>query len=207
MTFDSAGKDFSVSSIFSDNAFSGVDRVSDANQIDLGVVSRVIDATRGEWPNDKPLFVRLSCVDWVEGGLTLDDQVQVTGVLPDDRTIVVERFRDEIGDWRVCILSTFGTRVHAPWAIAVQRRLGERFDTSVEVMWTDDGIVLRLPDAMDALSIDDLVVANRILAHENVVDGYGHVSFRHPEHPDRRDTDRPLLRCFVDAAEQFRVNR
>ncbi|MFZ9629291.1 MAG: Lhr family helicase [Ilumatobacteraceae bacterium] len=88
----------------------------------------------------------------------LDDQVQATGALPDDRTVVVERFRDEIGDWRVCILSTFGTRVHAPWAIAVQRRLGERFDTSVEVMWTDDGIVVRLPEAIDDLPIDDLMV-------------------------------------------------
>ncbi|MFM7046146.1 MAG: helicase-related protein, partial [Ilumatobacteraceae bacterium] len=87
----------------------------------------------------------------------LDEQALATGVLPDDRTVVVERFRDEIGDWRVCILTPFGTRVHAPWAIAVQRRLAERFDAHVEVMWTDDGIVLRLPEAVDALPLDDLV--------------------------------------------------
>ena len=87
----------------------------------------------------------------------LDEQVAATGVVPDDRTIVVERFRDEIGDWRVCILSPFGTRVHAPWAIAIQRRLGERFEAHVEVMWTDDGIVLRLPEAVDALAADDLL--------------------------------------------------
>jgi ATP-dependent Lhr-like helicase len=90
--------------------------------------------------------------------LYLDEQAAATGVVPDDRTVVVERFRDEIGDWRVCILSPFGTPVHAPWAMAIQRRLAERFDSPVETMWTDDGIVLRLPEAADALSVDDLVI-------------------------------------------------
>ena len=51
----------------------------------------------------------------------LDEQAEATGVVPDDRTIVVERFRDEIGDWRVCLLSPFGTPVHAPWAMAIER--------------------------------------------------------------------------------------
>ncbi len=90
--------------------------------------------------------------------LYLDEQAAATGVVPDDRTVVVERFRDEIGDWRVCILSPFGTPVHAPWAMAIQRRLAERFDAPVETMWTDDGIVLRLPEAADALSVDDIVI-------------------------------------------------
>src|SRR5690606_4943185 len=58
----------------------------------------------------------------------LREQVDATGVLPDDRTIVVERFRDEIGDWRVCVLSPFGTPVHAPWAMAIERRLIDRYD-------------------------------------------------------------------------------
>ena len=53
----------------------------------------------------------------------LGDQAETTGVVPDDRTVVVERFRDEIGDWRVCILSPFGAQVHAPWAMAVAARL------------------------------------------------------------------------------------
>ncbi len=88
----------------------------------------------------------------------LDDQVQATGVLPDDRTIVVERFRDEIGDWRVCILSPFGASVHAPWAMAIERRLSERDDIPVEMMYTDDGIVLRLPDAAERLPLEDLVI-------------------------------------------------
>ncbi len=88
----------------------------------------------------------------------LNDQVEAAGVLPDDRTIVVERFRDEIGDWRVCILSPFGASVHAPWAMAIERRLAERYDIPVEMMYTDDGIVLRLPDAADQLPLDDLVI-------------------------------------------------
>src|SRR4029078_8255036 len=77
----------------------------------------------------------------------LDDQVDATGSLPDDRTIVVERFRDEIGDWRVCILSPFGARVHAPWGLALQARLGERWGADVEVLWSEEGIGTRLPAA------------------------------------------------------------
>jgi len=88
----------------------------------------------------------------------LDEQAQATGVVPDDRTIVVERFRDEIGDWRVCILSPFGTPVHAPWAMAIERRLVERFDMPVETMWGDDGIVLRLPEAADEIPLDQLLI-------------------------------------------------
>ena len=53
----------------------------------------------------------------------LDEQLEATGAVPDDRTVVVERFRDEIGDWRVCILSPFGSRVHTPWGLAIEARL------------------------------------------------------------------------------------
>lgn len=88
----------------------------------------------------------------------LDEQAQATGVVPDDRTVVVERFRDEIGDWRVCILTPFGTPVHAPWAMAIERRLLERYDMPIETMWSDDGIVLRLPEAADAVPLDDLII-------------------------------------------------
>ncbi|HEX7134621.1 MAG TPA: helicase-related protein, partial [Iamia sp.] len=87
----------------------------------------------------------------------IDDQV-AEGAVPDDRTIVVERFKDEIGDWRVCILSPFGARVHAPWAMVLQARLTERWGTPVELMWSDDGIVLRLPEAYDELPLDELLV-------------------------------------------------
>jgi ATP-dependent Lhr-like helicase len=88
----------------------------------------------------------------------LDEQTEATGVVPDDRTIVVERFRDEIGDWRICILSPFGTPVHAPWAMAIERRLIDRYDIPVETMWSDDGIVLRLPEAADELPLDELII-------------------------------------------------
>jgi len=88
----------------------------------------------------------------------LDEQAEATGVVPDDRTIVVERFKDEIGDWRICILSPFGAQVHAPWAIALRVKLGERLGSEPELMWSDDGIVLRLPDGVDELPIDELLV-------------------------------------------------
>ena len=70
----------------------------------------------------------------------LDDQREATGVMPDDRTIVVERFRDEIGDWRVCVLSPFGGRVHAPWALAIETRMSSAMGIEVEAIWADDGI-------------------------------------------------------------------
>ena len=88
----------------------------------------------------------------------LDEQAQATGVVPDDRTVVIERFRDEIGDWRVCILTPFGTPVHAPWAMAIERRLLERYDMPIETMWSDDGIVLRLPEAADTVPLADLII-------------------------------------------------
>jgi ATP-dependent helicase Lhr and Lhr-like helicase len=82
----------------------------------------------------------------------LDEQAEATGAVPDDRTLVVERFRDEIGDWRLCIHSPFGARVHAPWATVLRARLAEHFGDeawSVEVLWSDDGIVVRLPEAAE----------------------------------------------------------
>ena len=88
----------------------------------------------------------------------LGEQAEATGVVPDDRTIVVERFRDEIGDWRVCVLSPFGTPVHAPWAMAIERRLIDRYDLPVETMWGDDGIVIRLPESADELDTDVFVI-------------------------------------------------
>jgi ATP-dependent helicase Lhr and Lhr-like helicase len=77
----------------------------------------------------------------------LEEQVEATGTLPDDRTIVVERFRDDLGDWRVCLLSPFGAQVHAPWAMAIERRL-QTVGLDPEIMWADDGIVLRLQEAV-----------------------------------------------------------
>ena len=76
----------------------------------------------------------------------LADQIKATGVAPDDRTIVVERCRDELGDWRICVLSPFGGRIHAPWAMAVVERARAETGLDVETMWTDDGFVVRFPE-------------------------------------------------------------
>jgi ATP-dependent Lhr-like helicase len=88
----------------------------------------------------------------------LREQEQATGVLPSDRAIVVERFRDEIGDWRVCILSPFGARVHAPWALALAARLRESLGLEVNFIWSDDGVALHLPDADAPPALAELLV-------------------------------------------------
>jgi ATP-dependent Lhr-like helicase len=76
----------------------------------------------------------------------LDDQRAATGSLPDDHTLVLERTRDEMGDWRLCLLSPWGGRVHAPWTIALQAWLRQRGELELESIWSDDGIVLRMPE-------------------------------------------------------------
>jgi ATP-dependent Lhr-like helicase len=80
----------------------------------------------------------------------LSEQKQATGVIPDDRTIVLERFRDELGDWRLCIHSPFGARVHAPWSQAIEARIRERLNVDVQCLYSDDGIVVRLPESDEA---------------------------------------------------------
>ena len=87
----------------------------------------------------------------------LREQEKATGALPSDRTVVIERFRDEIGDWRVCILTPFGARVHAPWAMAVGARLRESLGLEVQSIWSDDGIAFHLPDA-DSPPATDLLI-------------------------------------------------
>ena len=90
----------------------------------------------------------------------LSEQAEATGAVPDDRTIVIERFADEIGDWRVCILTPFGARVHAPWALAIEEKLA-RLDLPVQVLWSDDGIVCRLPESLDEIPLDVLARRSR----------------------------------------------
>ena len=80
----------------------------------------------------------------------LAEQKEATGALPDDRTLVIERFRDELGDWRVCIHSPFGARVHAPWAQAIEARIAGELGIEAQAMYTDDGIVVRLPETDEA---------------------------------------------------------
>jgi ATP-dependent helicase Lhr and Lhr-like helicase len=98
----------------------------------------------------------------------LREQERDTGVVPSDRTVVIERFRDEIGDWRVCILSPFGARVHAPWAMAIAARLRESHGIDAQSIWSDDGIALHFPESdapppaedftIDPGEVEDLVV-------------------------------------------------
>ena len=79
----------------------------------------------------------------------LEDQRQATGTVPTDTTLVVERFRDELGDWRVILHSPYGLRVHGPLALAVSRRLRERYGIDEKPTASDDGIIVRLPDTED----------------------------------------------------------
>ncbi len=88
----------------------------------------------------------------------LGEQQAATGAIPSDRTIVVERFRDEIGDWRLCILTPFGGRVHAPWALALGARLRESLGLETQAIWSDDGIAIHLPDADAPPPIEDVLL-------------------------------------------------
>lgn len=88
----------------------------------------------------------------------LDEQRQATSVVPTDTTFVVERFRDELGDWRVILHSPYGLRVHGPLALAVSRRLRERYGIDEKPTASDDGIIVRLPDTEDAAPGADLFV-------------------------------------------------
>lgn len=102
---------------------------------------------------------RDQAVTWLQGRAPLDDRAAQNladyvadqrdqgGAVPTDRRIVVERFRDELGDWRVCLLTPFGARVHAPLAMALQQRLSVADGIDTQLMYTDDGIVLRVADA------------------------------------------------------------
>ncbi|HEY1834182.1 MAG TPA: DEAD/DEAH box helicase, partial [Solirubrobacteraceae bacterium] len=95
----------------------------------------------------------------------LREQQSATRVLPSERTIVLERFRDEIGDWRLCLLSPYGGRIHAAWGLALSARIRERFELECDAIWTDDGIIMHLPD-LDAGEADALPSAAELLALE-----------------------------------------
>src|SRR5690349_8613304 len=76
----------------------------------------------------------------------LEEQHAATDAVPDDRTILIERSRDDLGDWRVAVLTPLGSRIHAPWAMAATARIRDEAGIDVEVMWSDDGFVVRYPD-------------------------------------------------------------
>ena len=88
----------------------------------------------------------------------LTEQREATRVIPSDRTLVVERFRDEIGDWRMCILSPFGGRVHAAWALALTARIRDTYGLESDAIYSDDGIIVHLPDADEPPGADLVMV-------------------------------------------------
>jgi ATP-dependent helicase Lhr and Lhr-like helicase len=112
----------------------------------LGAFLRELVAARPEEAAARAAAAGLD--DWGVDNLLayLTEQREATVHLPDDRTILVERFRDELGDWRLVVHSPFGAPVNAPWALAIAARLRERYGLEVSSMHSDDGIVLRLPD-------------------------------------------------------------
>ena len=95
----------------------------------------------------------------------LADQAAATGSVPDDRTVVIERCRDELGDWRVCVLTPFGSRIHIPWAMAVSARIRAAGGPEVETLWGDDGFVLRFPDTEEPPDADWFLVESAEAMH------------------------------------------
>ena len=80
------------------------------------------------------------------------------GHLPTDRSIIVQRFRDELGDWQLCMLSPFGAQVHAPWAMAIEARVRDKLGMEARAIWSDDGIMIRLPEADEAPPVDYVMI-------------------------------------------------
>ncbi|MBX2800402.1 MAG: DEAD/DEAH box helicase [Myxococcales bacterium] len=134
----------------------------------LGAFLREV-SSRGE--DARQWLVETTPLDDLAAGNVLRyvlEQQAVTGQVPTDRSLVVECFRDELGDWRICVLSPFGSRVHAPWALALEARLAVNGGYDVQALWTDDGIALRFADVdelppltelwPDPEEVEDLVV-------------------------------------------------
>ncbi len=98
--------------------------------------------------------------EWAAGNLVgyLHEQLEATNVLPTDTTLLVERFRDELGDWRLVVHSPYGVPVHAPWALAINARLRERYGVDGQAVASDDGIVIRIPDTDAEPPTGDLIV-------------------------------------------------
>src|SRR6202011_4627180 len=87
-----------------------------------------------------------------------EERTSTGGLLPTDRQLVVERFRDELGDWRIAVLSPFGARVHAPWALAIEARVRDRMGLEVQAIWSDDGIIVRLPEAEESPPAETVIL-------------------------------------------------
>ncbi|MEU9021705.1 ATP-dependent helicase [Actinomadura sp. NPDC048394] len=120
----------------------------------LGAFTRELAGLPAEEAHERVTSAGLDA--WAAGNLVsyLGEQREATGHVPDDRTMVVERFRDELGDWRMVVHSPLGARVHAPWALAIAGRLRERYGVDAQAMHADDGIVIRIPDMDEPPSLD-----------------------------------------------------
>ncbi|MFE9100302.1 Lhr family helicase [Actinomadura geliboluensis] len=120
----------------------------------LGAFTRELAGLPAERARERASAAGLDA--WASANLVsyLGEQREATGHVPDDRTMVVERFRDELGDWRMVVHSPLGARVHAPWALAMAGRLRERYGVDAQAMHADDGIVIRIPDMDEPPSLD-----------------------------------------------------
>ena len=102
----------------------------------------------------------------------LEDEREAAGALPTDRRVVVERFRDELGDWRLVLLTPFGGRVHAPWSLAIEAHLRERLGQEVASIWSDDGIAIRLPEG-DLDGVEEALFPDPEVVEDLVVGAVG----------------------------------
>ncbi|HXG26400.1 MAG TPA: DEAD/DEAH box helicase, partial [Candidatus Binatia bacterium] len=109
----------------------------------------------------------------------LEEEREAVGALATDRRLVVERFRDELGDWRLTVLSPFGGRVHAPLTLAIEARLRDRLGIEAQTIWSDDGIAVRLPegegdgDARRLAEIESLLFPSADEVEDLVVEAVG----------------------------------
>ena len=122
----------------------------------VGEFLRTIDDTTNDMLRDDYALDPLAIANL--RGYIAEERESTGGALPTDRQIVIERYRDELGDWRICVLSPFGARVHAPWCLAIEAVMRDRLGIEVQAIWGDDGVVLRLPEADEAPSIESLLL-------------------------------------------------
>ncbi|MGH3460500.1 MAG: ATP-dependent helicase [Kribbellaceae bacterium] len=144
---------------------------------ELGAAAGAFVRTTGSLPEAKAVEkVRATGLDeFAAKNLVayLAEQREATGRVPDDTTIVVERFRDELGDWRVCVHSPYGGQVHGPWALAIAARLRERYGMDAQSVAGDDGIVLRLPETDEPPPGADLVLFDPAEIEQVITDEVG----------------------------------
>jgi ATP-dependent helicase Lhr and Lhr-like helicase len=136
----------------------------------LGAFVRELSSARAEVARRRAEAAGLDA--WAADNLLsyLSEQREAAGHVPDDRTVLVERFRDELGDWRMVVHSPFGAQVNGPWALAIGARLRERRGVEAQVASADDGIVLRLPDALDADGAEVAPTAEDVLLDPDEVE-------------------------------------